>query len=246
MIAAIAASSARADPPARRARDEALGAAAEIRARVRTFPNLRGRHALGVWSERDDVVFHVRPRAECLAALDRLGVPHEIARPRRLGLPIPTPVIVSGPVGGVLFRKHHDGARREVPLVMACEMATRLPALARLLARHGVREVRVLSAWRREPYTSFHTMGLGLDLHTFGRDAGDWVVERDFVARPGVRTCDALPAEATSAGEHLRALACELGASGLFSTVLTPEYDEGHANHFHVDARPDDRRVFVR
>ncbi len=31
-----------------------------------------------------------------------------------------------------------------------------------------------------------------------------------------------------------------------FSTVLTPNYNEGHRDHVHLDARPDDTRVFLR
>jgi hypothetical protein len=41
-------------------------------------------------------------------------------------------------------------------------------------------------------------------------------------------------------------IACEIGASKRFSSVLTPNYNEGHRNHFHLDVRPNDPRVFVR
>ena len=35
-------------------------------------------------------------------------------------------------------------------------------------------------------------------------------------------------------------IACALADTHRFSTVITPNYDEGHRNHFHLDARPDD------
>jgi hypothetical protein len=28
--------------------------------------------------------------------------------------------------------------------------------------------------------------------------------------------------------------------------VITPDYSEGHRDHFHVDVRPEDPRLFVR
>jgi hypothetical protein len=44
----------------------------------------------------------------------------------------------------------------------------------------------------------------------------------------------------------LQRIACDLAQSRHVSTVLTPNYNAGHRDHFHVDVRPDDPRVFVR
>nr|MDQ3035207.1 extensin family protein [Myxococcota bacterium] len=54
------------------------------------------------------------------------------------------------------------------------------------------------------------------------------------------------PPGATTAAAALRAIACDLAASGVLSTVITPAYSAGHRDHLHVDARPDDPRLFVR
>jgi hypothetical protein len=32
----------------------------------------------------------------------------------------------------------------------------------------------------------------------------------------------------------------------LFNTVLTPNYNAGHRDHFHLDIRPDDQRFYFR
>ena len=216
---------ARADPPRRHrhppeahpAEDEALVTARAIAAHVRGLPNLRARHPLGAWTERESARWSIRASGVCMDDLRAQGIaftPLPAARGR--GVPIPTPVRIDGPIGGVLYRKRREGA----PLVVACELAARLGPLSRILAAHGVTEAEVLSPFRLVPETRFRTMGLALDLHTFRRGASDWVVE-------------------------LRALVCELGASGSFSTVLTPEYDADHFDHLHVDLRPDDVRVFV-
>lgn len=220
--------------------DAALRTADAIATLVASFPSFRAEHRHGSWTDRPDAVWSVRSTAGCHAALDEAGVPF-LSMPES-ALPIPAPVRVTGAVGGVVFRK----LRRARPLVVACELAGRLPAIAAVLARHRVTEVRVLSAWRRVPRTSFHTMGLALDLSSFVRDDGSVLdVETDFVVRETGPTCEGEPPLAEHAAA-LRSIACDLGLSGAVSTVVTPAYSEGHRDHLHIDVRPDDARIFVR
>lgn len=219
-------------------RDPALSVAGEIAQRVARFPNFRGAAAHGRWQESAERAWSIRDTAACHAALGALGVPFEAMRTRQT--PIPAPVRITGAIGGVTFRKLRGGR-----LIVACELAARLPAIAAVLAEHDVREVRVLSAWRTEPSTSFHTMGLALDLHSFVRAEDTLVVERDYAIQHDTASCegDAPTGERAAA---LRAIACGLAESGVLSTVITPAYSPGHRDHLHVDARPDDRRLFVR
>jgi hypothetical protein len=108
-----------------------------------------------------------------------------------------------------------------------------------------VARVRLLSAYRNHPRTSFHTMGLGLDVFDFERADGSVLsVLNDFVETPSHHTCTA-PRGSGHAGVLLD-IACDIAASHAFSSVLTPNYNDGHRNHFHLDARPDDPRTFVR
>jgi hypothetical protein len=44
----------------------------------------------------------------------------------------------------------------------------------------------------------------------------------------------------------LQAVACDLWESRLLNTVITPNYNEAHANHFHLDLRPGDNRYYLR
>ncbi|MEZ4252824.1 MAG: extensin family protein [Polyangiales bacterium] len=61
---------------------------------------------------------------------------------------------------------------------------------------------------------------------------------------PERETCvGAAPREARA--RALRTMACEMADTGR-SSVLTPNYNEGHRDHFHVDIRPDDPRLFLR
>jgi len=217
--------------------DPAGSAARHLAREVRSFPNYRARHAAGTWLTDPLARWSMRAEADCLRALEEAGV-----RSRRQSwtpTPVATAVVVTGEVSGVTFQK-----TRPVPLILSCEMAARLPALARVLLRHGVWRVDVMSAYRREPRTSFHRLGLGLDLSAFHTAAGRLSVQADFELTPDSATCDG-PPPAVPAAATLRAIACELADTRLFSTVLTPNYP-GHEDHFHLDARPDDPRIYVR
>lgn len=228
-------------------RDPALLVAREIRRRVATFPNFRGQVPHGVFTQDPARVFAVRASGECLAELDRLTIEHpgfEHAAFHTGRSPIPAPVRLEGALGGVRFRKMREAA----PFIVACELAARLPRLVEVLRAHRIAEVQVLSSWRLEPRTSFHTMGLALDLARFVRDDGSVLdVERDYPTHPDRPTCEGVDtAAATDPARALEALACDLAARAGLSTVITPDYSEGHRDHFHIDVRPDDARLFVR
>lgn len=203
-------------------------------------PRYRVRKRHGSWRRDESVRWSVSASARCLADLAALGVR---ARPLPFAPTLaPTPVIVEGPVAGVTFHKR----RLTAPFVLACDFASRLPDIARVLREHRITRVEVLSAYRREPSTSFHHLGLGMDITRFWTSAGEELsVLRDFEVTPRHATC-AAPSSAAPRGATLRAIACELGATLRLSTVITPNYDAGHRDHFHLDARPDDPRVFVR
>ncbi len=186
-------------------------------------------------------------RPGCVERLEGLGVAAtRLPHPTTAG---PDPVVIDGRVGGVTFQKKRRGA----PFVIACALAERLPAFAATLRARGIDRVEVSSAYRREPSVSYHHLGLALDLTRFDGPGVALEVERDWTLRPLASTCPPRGHEPPAAdagggdkGTALRRLACAFVDTGLFSTVLTPEYGRGHANHFHVDARPDDPWLFVR
>jgi Extensin-like protein C-terminus len=216
-----------------------MSAARDIARRVRSFHSYRSEIPLATWRTDERARFRVRSSTRCLASADKLRLP---AQPllRALLTPVPTPLVLSGSVAGVSFRP----VQSDRELELSCELATRLPALAQLLKRHGVRTVHVNSSYREQPRVSFHTFGLALDMSSFDTQAGPLVVATDFELAPDLPTCAARPT--SERGRALLALACELADSGLFSSVLTPNYNAGHRDHFHVDIRPDDPRLFVR
>jgi hypothetical protein len=222
-------------PPA----DPAGIAARAIARRVSTFKNFRAEVPGSVWLEDDQLRFAIRSQTSCLDQLAKLGVPAQlVARP--LTTPVAAPVAITGPVGGVAFVSLYADRQVEV----SCELAARLPALARILRKHGVRAVGVSSSYREQPKVSFHTFGLALDLAAFRTKRRTLMVAKHFEVTPDVHTCEAQPT--SEEGKALLALVCEVVESHLFSSVLTPNYNEGHRDHVHLDLRPDDPRLFVR
>lgn len=221
------------------ANDPAGRVARRIWARVPTFINFRAEIPGAVWRIDNDARWSIRPQQECYDALSETSVPF---RPRPEISPIvASPVEILGPVDGVWFRMTHE----ERPLVMSCEMAIRLPALIAILKEHDVHGVEILSSYRTTPMTSFHTMGLALDLSRFWTENGWLSVLHHYEETPMQETCSG-PRPRNRRARTLRTMACQMAQTRLLSSVLTPNYNEGHRDHFHIDARPDDTRIFVR
>jgi hypothetical protein len=207
---------------------------------VPTFYNYRAIIPGGLWHTARRAVWQIRPQTECLAALDEAGVPYRRVT-EELRTPTPTPVEILGEVNGVSFTT----VRPDEPIVLSCEMAARLPLLTRVAARQRVRRISILSSHRTRPRQSFHRMGMALDLFAFDTNRGRMSVLDHFVETPAHTTCEAPAPDDWRAAALLR-IACDLARSRRFNSVLTPNYNDGHRNHFHVDIRPNDDRVFVR
>ncbi len=220
--------------------DPAYAATHEIARRSQNFVNHRAQIPGATWREVPRRKWLIRPQARCHEALREAGIPF-----RALGdhpTPIPSPVEILGPVDGVWFRMIHD----DRPFTLSCEMALRLKTIARIVKRHGVSGVDVMSAYRHWPRQSFHTFGLGLDLARFWSEEHGWLSVYDhFVETPAEYTCEAEEPEDDRA-KKLVSIACALYRSGRFSSVLTPNYNAGHRDHFHLDSRPHDPRLYLR
>lgn len=221
------------------ASDPAGRVARRIWARVPTFINFRAEIPGAVWRIDRGAKWSIRPQQECYDALAETSVPF---RPRPEISPIvASPVELLGPIDGVWFRMTHE----ERPLVMSCEMAIRLPALIAILKEHDIYGVEILSSYRTTPITSFHTMGLALDLSRFWTENGWLSVLHHYEETPMQETCSG-PQPRNRRARTLRTMACEMSRTRLLSSILTPNYNAGHRDHFHIDARPDDARIFVR
>ena len=85
-----------------------------------------------------------------------------------------------------------------------------------------------------------HPAGLAIDVGGFRKSDGRWLgVAQHFRGKIGRTTCGngATPANVTESRE-LWSIACESVELGIFTYVLTPNYDAAHADHFHMEIRP--------
>lgn len=220
--------------------DQAGAAARDIAKLVASFPNRRGKSPAAVWRESESVVFSIQDYDTCLERLAYMGVSFATIG-HVFSTPVPAPGIVTKPIEGVSFVSDHEGGL----VIISCELAARLYGLAVTLKPLGVTEVRIMSAYRDHPKTSFHGFGLALDIASFVVGGTKvLVVARDFEVTPNSRTCEASPK--TESGKSLLAIACAIAKSNDFSTIITPNYNQGHHDHFHIDIRPDDPRIFLR
>lgn len=86
-----------------------------------------------------------------------------------------------------------------------------------------------------------HPAGLAIDLGSLVKKDGSVLqVARDFGGGIGQKTCGAGAAEASSAaGRELREILCAAHDSAVFTYALTPHYDADHADHFHLEIKPE-------
>ncbi|MDI7267878.1 MAG: extensin family protein [Myxococcota bacterium] len=204
------------------------------------FGNMREGHAHEAWVTDPEAMPPARPIADCLAELRREGLDYvRTDRACRMS----AQVRVDGPVEGVRFVVWNSEGRTE--FVLGCELALRLPRIARVLRGLGVVELAVGSP-ARFSLRSYHRFGLALDVYRVGlADGTRLLVENDYVRRPDRGTCEGDPPE-PGAGRLLREIACRLFDERVLSTVITPDYNTGHRDHFHWDIRPGDDRFYLR
>jgi hypothetical protein len=85
-----------------------------------------------------------------------------------------------------------------------------------------------------------HPAGLAIDVGGLRKKDGRWIsVGTHFQGQIGEKTCGqgARSPESPEARE-LRSLVCEASDLGVFTYVLTPNYDAAHVDHFHMEIKP--------
>jgi len=186
-------------------------------------------------ADRDDML------SQCTSELERRGV--EFKPVKKSG--ITHGVEVTGPLGGITY------SAADRPLLIDCSLAVSLDEAGKYMKELGVTRVTFSSAYSKRNVRgtnrpSKHSFGLAIDVHTFDvgalgtlRIAGDYEQglgdEVDCVGRP-----------LTQGGAVLKIMQCQLVRSGLFHLVLSPDYDDAHHDHFHLEASPWNERTALR
>lgn len=162
--------------------------------------------------------------ASCLAELAARGVRFSRSEPV---LGVATPIVVSGPIGGVRFY-----TLEKKPLVMDCRLALALDEISPELRALGVTEARYSGAYvyktSHPGRMSLHAYGLAIDLHEFKVNGTGFVVKTAFERGRGCPS--SLPL--------LNELACRVRARALFHEQIGPDDNAAHYDHFHLGLRP--------
>ena len=170
--------------------------------------------------------------AGCLNELTTLGVPYRKAT--RKGITIA--VEVTGPIAGVTFALGDT-------LVLDCSLVVSLALAAPYFSALGFDHANVASGHSRRNVRgtsrpSKHSYGLAVDISWLrGPTIGTLRLDRDYEQGLGDGV-DCIGEPVTEGGATLKIAQCQLTTSGLFYLVLSPDYDDAHHDHFHLETRP--------
>ena len=186
--------------------------------------------------------------ADCHGWLDLYGLVYEDAGPHD---GVADPLRLSTPVNGLAWRYSGDTAPRSSFAVVDCSLARSLAEAAPHLRARGIVEVTDIGVYNYRCIgnvgtppdcpngMSQHAYAKAIDIAGLTDGAGtfysvndDWVIDPD-----AEETCDA--ATEPGADDLLHRAICELKQAGVWNIVLTPNYNDDHRNHFHVDLTPD-------
>lgn len=182
--------------------------------------------------------------ASCHAELRRRNIPFRV---EATAPGVKIPIRFTGPVAGVLYRSDlPDKQRAHAPWeVFDCRLALSVADFSAILKRHDVHEVRIFSAWRPPPKRAGsaparrHPGALAMDVRALKRSSGaDLVVLDHFDGRLGEKVCDANRQPESADARELLAIVCEVAGAHVFNSILTPNYDSQHQNHFHLELTP--------
>jgi hypothetical protein len=151
--------------------------------------------------------------------------------------------------------KAEDGGPSVYSLI-DCRLVLALDDFSKTLHEQGIVEVFFSSAYRPPPKGTDETApgrrhggGLAIDVHRFKSAELGWLsVEKDFHGRLGARVCGSSarpPLPAAKSSSLLRKLVCTAAEQHLFQSILTPNYDRPHRNHFHLELTPEVRWFIV-
>ena len=152
-------------------------------------------------------------------------------------------VEVTGLLGGV-------AVTGDEPLVIDCSLAVSLDEAFHYLVALGIDRATFSSAYSRRlvagtSVPSKHSFGLAIDVPAFDGAAGALRIDRDYQSGLGDEM-DCVGAPSTKNAETLKVMQCQLVRSGLFHLVLSPDYDDAHRDHLHLEALPWRERTALR
>jgi hypothetical protein len=181
--------------------------------------------------------------ADCQAWLDLYRLDYTTG-PENLG--IADPITVTLPLNGVAYRYSGNTSQRKT-LYGDCTLMKSLAEAAPIVRAHGVSEIvdigiynyRCIDQTKTPPdcTMSQHAYAKAIDIaELVTADGTHYSVLKDWVIDT-TATCSA--ETANDKDSFLHRVICELKAADVWNIVLTPNYNDAHRNHFHVDLTKD-------
>ncbi|OGQ98757.1 MAG: hypothetical protein A2284_11155 [Deltaproteobacteria bacterium RIFOXYA12_FULL_61_11] len=176
--------------------------------------------------DQEPLVAWVAEASGCLAHLATLDLPiesteHTASNP---ACAIEYPVLFPAILNGFTF---FNSAGQATPLKISCRMAVALMRMIDVMHDLGLDNLTHLGVYNckvsADGKPSRHGMGNAIDVAKFhGTDGTTYTIYQYYFQN-------------TDVGRMLRNIAEQLHQHKVFNQVLTPEYNEQHANHFHLD-----------
>jgi hypothetical protein len=201
---------------------------------------------------RDDVPNRRYARLDstsCLKELTARGVPFTPAEPTT---GVATPIRLRGSVRGIAIHSTlaPEARAKSSMEIFDCRLVLALDDFAGLAGPRGITDIVHFGAYRPKSQNGCtakydglqHCGALAVDIGSFRRgDGSEWNVLRDFHGSVGSPTCGptAHPTSQAPASVGLWSLVCDTAARGIFNVMLTPNYNQEHQNHIHVEITPD-------
>ncbi|MBU1218458.1 extensin family protein [Myxococcota bacterium] len=186
-----------------------------------------------------------KPDKKCLAELRRLGVNFKSGPWYST---IKTPVtILDGKIRNIQYM---NGKKKARP-IMDCRTAVALHRVAPIFSVNGEIDTVIVGKFYSYRYVknssvlSHHSTGLAVDIYGIKtKDGKTYNVSYDYQRKLGKGpTCEG---HAKNRGARLlRQLACDLAGTHYFSSILTPDSDREHLDHFHLSVfTPADKKEY--
>jgi hypothetical protein len=182
------------------------------------------------------------------SAIEARGIPYERATPPLPGVRFP--IRLKGPLQGVTIRSvlpEHE--RKDSPFeILDARLALVLDDFCRILAAHDVVEVVHFTMYRPPTKTpkdrngpqTRHPGGLAIDVGALRKRNGEWLAIgphwptslQSKTCGEGARKLDGRK------GRELMSIVCEASDQRIFHYMLTPHFDQAHADHLHLEIKP--------
>jgi hypothetical protein len=187
--------------------------------------------------------------AEALRELKARRIPFKPARPPLPG--VRAPIRLTAKLRGVWLHSALPAERRKDSIfeILDARLALALDDFCKILAAHDVVEVVHFTMYRPprgEPTDADgnrfrHPGGLAFDFGAAKKRNGEWLaIGPHWAESIGAKTCGKRARRIENRkGRELRSIVCEAFDQRLFHYSLTPHYDAPHADHLHLELKPE-------